>query len=78
MPVRPVMDRKDRFLQPLQPWLEMAYGVIARAGFPLGLSRDSMIQAYQAHNEAVRNAIPSDRRLVRSSRAGDPYAIFWA
>jgi len=65
-----VMERRDQFPQPLQPWLAMAYGVIARAGFPLGLSRNGLIQAYQAHNEAVRNAIPSDRLLVYQVKQG--------
>jgi hypothetical protein len=47
-----------------QDWLEMAGGVIAHTGFPLGLDRDDLMKAFIAHNEAVRNEIPANRLLV--------------
>jgi hypothetical protein len=45
-------------------WLAMAYGVVARSGFPEGLDREGLIKAFLAHNEAVRAAIPENRLLI--------------
>jgi hypothetical protein len=55
-------DRRD--------WLDMAYGVVAKTGFPEGLSRDQLIARFIAHNEAVKTAIPSDRLLVYQVKEG--------
>ncbi len=41
----------------------MATAVIARTGFPEGLSRDDLIEAFLAHNDAVRSAIPAAQLL---------------
>ena len=51
-------------------WLEMAYGVIAKTGFPEGLSRDQLIAHFIAHNEAVKAAIPAERLLVYQVKEG--------
>ena len=47
----------------MRAWLGMACEVIAKTGFPLGLDRDELVQAFTSHNEAVREAIPADRLL---------------
>jgi hypothetical protein len=51
-------------------WMEMAYGVIARSGFPAGLAREDIIKAFIAHNQAVKATIPQERLLVWQVREG--------
>ena len=51
-------------------WLDMAYGVIAKTGFPEGLSRDQLIANFIAHNDAVKAAIPAERLLVYQVKEG--------
>jgi len=58
-------------------WLDMAYGVIAKSGFPSGLDRDGLIKGFIAHNEAVKAAIPADRLLVYQVKEGwEPLCAF--
>jgi hypothetical protein len=54
----------------MQPWLDMAYGVIARTGFPDGLDLPALKAAFEAHNAAVRALIPADRLLVYQVKEG--------
>lgn len=51
-------------------WLDMAAGVIARTGFPAGLSQEELASAYVAHNEAVKAAVPASRLLVYQVKDG--------
>ena len=58
-------------------WLEMAYDVVAKTGFPSGLDRDGLIKGFIAHNEAVKAAIPPDRLLVYQVKEGwEPLCTF--
>ena len=58
-------------------WLEMAYGVVARSGFPEGLDRDALIKGFIAHNDAVKATIPANRLLVYQVRDGwEPLCAF--
>ena len=71
------MARRADFPSPLQPWLAMAHGVIAKAGFPDGLSRDDLIARFIAHNEAVKATIPASRLLVWQVKEGwEPLCAF--
>lgn len=54
----------------MQAWLEMANGVIAHTGFPPGLDRDGLRQAFVAHNEAVKETIPASQLLVFAVKDG--------
>lgn len=54
----------------MRDWLEMAYRVIARTGFPSELDRDGLMQAFIAHNEAVRATIPAGQLLVYQVKEG--------
>jgi hypothetical protein len=65
-----VMAGKDQAPPEKRAWLEMAYGVIAKSGFPNGLDRDGLIKGFIAHNEAVKAAIPADRLLVYQVKEG--------
>lgn len=56
--------------EPMRPWLEMVIAVIAATGFPLGLDREKLMAAFEAHNAAVEAAIPSDRLLVFQVKEG--------
>lgn len=51
-------------------WLEMSAAVIAKTGFPEGLDRDGLMEAFVAHNDAVKATIPPDRLLVFEARQG--------
>lgn len=54
----------------MQEWLAMSAAVIARTGFPEGLDKEALMQRFEAHNAAVREAIPADRLLVFDVRDG--------
>lgn len=61
----------------MRAWLEMCAGVISHTGFPPGLDRDALMQGFVAHNDAVKNTIPSDRLLVYQVKEGwEPLCAF--
>ena len=60
----------DQVPAEMKAWLEMATGVINDTGFPCGLDRASLIKAFEAHNEAVREVIPASRLLVYQVKEG--------
>lgn len=61
---------KEQAPPEMHAWLDMAERVIAKTGFPPGLDRDGLIQAFVAHGEAVKKAIPSDRLLDFAVKQG--------
>jgi hypothetical protein len=61
---------KDQAPEEMRAWLDMAAGVIAKTGFPLGLDHDALVRAFIAHNEAVKETIPSDQLLIFDVREG--------
>jgi hypothetical protein len=61
---------KDQAPQEMRAWLQMASNIIAKTGFPLGLDRDELIQAFESHNETVRKTIPASRLLVFEVKDG--------
>ena len=65
-----LIGRREQAPPDKKAWIEMAYGVIAKSGFPDGLSRDELIKTFVAHNEAVRQAIPAGRLLSYRVTAG--------
>lgn len=54
----------------MQDWLKMGIGVIRKTGFPVGLDAAGLARAFNAHNEAVKAAIPADRLLVYQVKEG--------
>jgi hypothetical protein len=56
--------------QEMREWLAMAGAVIARTGFPGGLDGAGLTKAFNAHNEAVRAAVPASRLLVFQVKEG--------
>jgi hypothetical protein len=54
----------------MREWIGMASGIVEKSGFPPGLDRDGLISAFNAHNDAVKDAIPADRLLVYEVKEG--------
>lgn len=54
----------------MRPWLAMAKAVVERTGFPMGLDRDGLERAFEAHVAAVKEAVPADRLLVFEVKDG--------
>ena len=65
-----LLEGKDQAPQEMRAWLEMASAVIAKSGFPAGLERDELVQAFNSHNEAVKETIPASQLLVFDVREG--------
>jgi hypothetical protein len=54
----------------MRAWLNMAGDVIAKTGFPPGLDRDALVEAFIAHTDAVKETIPASQLLVFEVRQG--------
>lgn len=54
----------------MQAWLAMAARVVAKTGFPAGLSVDQLTEAFEAHTAAVLAEIPEERLLVYQVKEG--------
>lgn len=65
-----LLEERGTAAEPMKPWLEMAYGVIARSGFPDGLSDAERMARFTAHNEAVKKTIPAGQLLVFEVKQG--------
>ncbi len=61
---------KDQSPPEMRPWLDMCSGVIAKTGFPPGLDYDGLMNAFIAHNEAVRATIPASQLLIYEVKQG--------
>ena len=61
---------RDEAPPEMRDWLDMAGDVIAKTGFPPGLDRDGLRDAFIAHNEAVRAAIPAGQLLIFEVKQG--------
>lgn len=55
---------------PVQQWLNMVVKVIEKTGFPMGLDFDGLAERYEAHNQAVRDLIPTGQLLVFQVKEG--------
>jgi hypothetical protein len=68
---------RDQAPDDMRAWLDMASDVIAKTGFPPGLDRDELIQAFVAHNDAVVEIIPPGQLLVFEVKDGwEPLCTF--
>ena len=61
---------RDQAPKEMQAWLAMAVTVIDKTGFPAGLDAAGLTVAFNAHNDAVKAAIPADRLLVYQVKEG--------
>ena len=68
---------RDQAPDEMRAWLNMASDVIARTGFPAGLDREKLMQAFIAHNDAVKETIPVNQLLVFEVKDGwEPLCTF--
>jgi hypothetical protein len=68
---------RDEAPQEMRAWLDMASDVIAKSGFPPGLDRDALIKAFIAHNDAVKEVIPTSQLLIFEVKQGwEPLSAF--
>ena len=68
---------KDQAPPHMQAWLDMAAAVIAKSGFPAGMSPPALAEAFTAHNDAVKAAIPPRNLLVYEVKQGwEPLCAF--
>lgn len=65
-----LLSEKEVSPQEMHAWLEMVIKVTEQTGFPLGLDRDALREAFVSHNEAVQQVIPPDRLLVYEVKSG--------
>ena len=61
---------REQAPQEMQEWLDMGARVIAQTGFPAGLDAAGLTKAFNAHNEAVKAAIPARQLLVYQVKEG--------
>jgi hypothetical protein len=61
---------RDEAPPEMRAWLNMAGDVIAKTGFPPGLDRDALVEAFIAHTDAVKETIPASQLLVFEVRQG--------
>lgn len=65
-----VLGGRDNAPPAMHAWLEMVVRVLQKAGIPAGLDREGLIRAFNAHNAAVKAAIPAERLLVFEAKQG--------
>lgn len=65
-----LIRQRDQAPGEMKQWLEMVNVVTTQTGFPDNLDRQGLIDAFVAHNEAVKSVIPADRLLVYQVKEG--------
>lgn len=65
-----LMATADEAPPHMRAWFDMSVAVVNRTGFPPGLDRQGLIDAFEAHNDAVRSVVPPERLLVFQAREG--------
>jgi Sulfotransferase domain len=72
-----LLAQRDQAPPELREWLEMASDVVVRTGFPPGLDGAALMEAFEAHNDAVRDTIPAKQLLVYQVKDGwEPLCAF--
>lgn len=72
-----LLASRDEAPEEMHAWLDMAGDVIAKTGFPPGLDRDKLVQAFIAHNDAVKETIPTGQLLEFEVKEGwEPLCTF--
>ena len=61
---------RDEAPEEMRVWLDMVVKVVTMTGFPLGLDRNGLVEAFNSHNDAVKVAIPASRLLVFEVKDG--------
>ena len=67
-----VLSAPDKWPEPQREWLEMVYRVVVDRSLGGHMDEAGAIAAYNAHEAAVKAAIPTERLLVHEARDGWP------
>lgn len=54
----------------VKPWFDMVVAVVRKTGFPFGLDVAGLAEAFIAHSDLVKAAIPPDRLLIYQVKDG--------
>lgn len=65
-----LLEQSDKAPPHMREWLDMGTKVIAKTGFPNGLDAAGLTKAFNAHNDAVKAAIPAHQLLVYQVKEG--------
>ncbi len=65
-----LLAQRDEAPEEMQAWLDMCNDTIVGTGFPQGLDEAGLINAFNAHNDAVKQAIPAQQLLVFQVKQG--------
>jgi hypothetical protein len=68
--IHTLLGSKDQAPEEMRDWLNMAERVISKSGFAPGKSKQELHDAFIAHEQAVKAAIPADRLLVFQAKEG--------
>lgn len=75
--IQKLVAERDRAPREMHEWLEMVNRVLTKTGFPVSLDRAGLIDAFVAHSESVKSAIPADQLLVyQVSEGWEPLCDF--
>lgn len=64
-----VVERAN-VISALQPWIDLVNAVIHRTGFPDGLDKAGLQEAFEKHNEAAKALFPPNKLLVYHVKEG--------
>jgi hypothetical protein len=65
-----LIAERDQAPPEMKEWLEMVNNIVSKTGFPEGLAREDLMQAFIDHNEAVKETIPASQLLVYDVKEG--------
>lgn len=65
-----LLEGRENAPPDMRAWLDMAHAVIARSGFPDGMSDAERMARFEAHAEAVKETVPAARLLVFDVKQG--------
>ncbi|TVP80431.1 sulfotransferase family protein, partial [Thioalkalivibrio sp.] len=68
--IQKLIAGRDQAPPEMQEWLEMAHRVVTRTGFPDTLDQAGLIDAFVAHVESVKQAVPAAQLLVYQVKEG--------
>lgn len=68
--IHKLMQGADHAPPPMQPFMQMGKAVLGKAGFHGPTEKQELIDAYNAHVNAVKATLPADRLLVFDYRDG--------
>jgi hypothetical protein len=65
-----LLSNIDEAPKEMQGWLKMVVSVTEKTGFPVGLDKTGLINAFNAHTETVKKAVPASNLLMFQVKDG--------